>query len=356
MYAIIMAGGIGARFWPKSRTKHPKQLLKIVSEQTLIQSTISRLKPIIDTKNIYIVSTENQIAGIKKQLPFITNDNLIIEPKGKNTAPCIGLSAIFLKQFDPNAVMIVLPADHYIKEEKEYQKILLAAEKAAIQEDTLVTIGIKPTYPSTGYGYIQYDNQLNDITNLPIYKVKTFAEKPDVHTAERFIKSGDFLWNSGMFIWKVETILREIEESLPELYDGLLEIEKYLGTKNQAEVITKVYCQIKNISIDYGVMEHSKNVSVIKSDFGWSDVGSWEEVYKLSKKDNQENVCTGDHFFKDTHRCLIDVPNKFVATLGIDDLVVIESDDALLICKRDKSQTVKELVENLKRKKLNKYL
>jgi len=231
MYAVIMAGGIGTRFWPRSRQKHPKQLLKILGNRTLIQQTVDRLDPLIKQEHIFIVSTQLQMDEIQQQLPFLKPENLIVEPKGKNTAPCIGLAALFVKHLNPNAIMAVLPADHNIKNEDQFKKVLAVAEQVAQQEECLVTIGINPTYPSTGYGYIQLDREIKNIADMSVYRVKTFAEKPDIRTAERFINSGDFLWNSGMFVWKAKTILREIEEALPELYDGLLEIDKTIGTK-----------------------------------------------------------------------------------------------------------------------------
>lgn len=252
--------------------------------------------------------------------------------------------------------MAVLPADHRIKNEQLFRKVLAAAEITASKQDCLVTIGIHPTYPSTGYGYIQVNGKVDEIDAVDVFKVKTFAEKPDSPTAERFLNSGDFLWNSGMFIWKAKAILKEIEESLPELYDGLMEIEKYLGTKHQDEIIKKVYCTIKSISIDYGVMEQSKNVFVLKGEFDWNDVGSWEEIYKISKHDQDGNVVIGDHLPRDTKGCLIDSPHRFIATLGLENLIIIDTEDALLICRRDMAQHVKDLVDAMKRKNLEQYL
>lgn len=356
MYAVIMAGGVGTRFWPRSRFKRPKQFLKILDERTMIEATFDRLGNLIPDDKIYVVTTENQSKQIKEQLSALKPENLIIEPKGKNTAPCIGLSAVILKQRDPEAVMAVLPADHRIQKQQQFHKVLSAAGIVASKRNCLVTIGINPTYPSIGYGYIQVNGKVDEINETPVYKVKTFAEKPDLVTAERFIQSGDFLWNSGMFVWKAQTILDEIEESLPELYDGLMEIQKYLTTKKRDEVIQKVFCQIKSISIDYGVMEQSQNVYVLKGDFDWNDVGSWEEVYKISGKDENENVLIGNHFTRDTRGCLIDSPNRFIATLGVEDLIVVETDDALLICRRDRAQQVKDLVDAMKRKDLDQYL
>lgn len=356
MYAVIMAGGVGTRFWPRSRFKRPKQFLKILDERTMIEATFDRLVELIANDKIYVVTTESQSHQIREQLPALKPENLVVEPKGKNTAPCIGLAAVILKHRDPNAVMAVLPADHRIEKEQEFRKVLSTAGIVAAKRNCLVTIGIKPTYPSVGYGYIQMNSQVEAIQETPVYKVKTFAEKPDSVTAQRFIESGDFLWNSGMFVWKAQTILDEIEESLPELYDGLMEIQKYLPTKKRDEVIQKVFCQIKSISIDYGVMEHSQNVYVLKGDFDWNDVGSWEEVYKISEKDEHGNVLIGNHFTRDTRGCLIDAPKRFIATLGVENLVIIETDDALLIAQRDMAQQVKDLVDAMKRKNLDQYL
>jgi mannose-1-phosphate guanylyltransferase len=356
MYAVIMAGGVGTRFWPRSRIKRPKQLLNIVDDQTMIQATVNRLESLIPHDKIFIVTTKPQKDELQKQLPILNPENLITEPKGKNTAPCIGLAAIILKHKDPEAVMAVLPADHRIGNDVLFRKVLSAAEALATRDNCLVTLGIDPTYPSTGYGYIQTEDQIEGVDGIQAYKVKTFAEKPDHKTAERFLNSGDFFWNSGMFIWKAETILKEIEKSLPDLFDGLMEIEKYLGKEKEQEVIQKVYCQIKNISIDYGVMEHSQNVFVLKGEFEWNDVGSWDEVYKISPKDPQNNVLVGEHFLKNSTGCYIDSPKRFVAAFGIEDLIVVETDDALLICPRNEAQNVKALVDAMNRKKLDQYL
>lgn len=356
MYAVIMAGGLGTRFWPKSREKHPKQLLNIYGKKTLIQSTAERLKPLISDENLFVVSTVKQLDQIRKQLPSIPRKNYIIEPKGKNTAPCIGLSALFLERIDPESVMIVLPADHLIKNKNLFHKTLKAGTRIASERESLVTIGIQPFYPATGYGYIQFNQALEDVDGVTLLKVKTFAEKPNLETAKRFLNSGDFLWNSGIFIWKTKTILKEIEENLPHLYDGLLEIKEVLGTPKQEETINRVYCQIKSISIDYGVMEHTKDVTVLKGEFEWNDLGTWDEVYKLHRKDSGDNALIGQHILKDSKGCFIDSPNKCVAVVGLDDLIVVETDDAILICPRDRAQDVKEVVDTAKRRKMTKYI
>lgn len=355
MYVVIMAGGTGTRFWPKSRARLPKQLLQVVGEKTMIQASVERLGDLVNADNLFVVATEQQREGILEQLPLLKPENLILEPKGKNTAPCIGLASIYLQQLDPKEVMLILPADHLIQEADKFVATLKRAETVAKESDKLVTIGIQPAYPATGYGYIQCNGAING-EGADVYEVKTFAEKPDIQTAERFIRSGDFLWNSGIFLWKVDTILEAIEEYLPELYDSLMEIKPVLGHPDASDVIGKVYRQIKGISIDYGVMEHAQNVVVLRGDFGWNDVGSWEEVYKISDKDAAGNVVKGNPVLKDVSNCLIDCPGKVVAALGVENLVVVDTGDALLICRRERAQEVKDIVDILRRKNMDKLL
>lgn len=356
MFAVIMAGGVGKRFWPKSRKKHPKQLLNILDEKSLIQKTVARLNPLLPNDRIFIVSNQSQKKEIHKQLPLLSEGNLIVEPKSKNTAPCIGLAALFIQQIDPEAVMIVLPADHLITSEALFLNSLKVGAKVAVERDCLVTLGISPSYPATGYGYIQFNQQLDIIDDITLLKVKTFAEKPNTATAERFIESGEFLWNSGIFIWKCSKILREIEEHLPHLYDGLDEIRQALGTPKQDETIHRVYCQIKSISIDYGVMENAQDVVVLRGEFGWNDLGSWDEVYHISKKDGNSNVLVGQHLIKDSRGCYIDAPNKCIAVMGLDNLVVVDTEDVILICPRERAQDVKDFVEMAKRRELYQHL
>jgi mannose-1-phosphate guanylyltransferase len=323
----------------------------------MIQETIARLEGLISDEHIFIVSVSAQKDLILKQLPQLRSEQVIIEPRGKNTAACIGLSALYFRKIDPEAVMAVLPADHCIKREKAFRKVLKAGEIIAEKHDCLVTIGIRPTYPATGYGYVQHnEKELERLVGVPVHEVKTFAEKPERETAESFVASGDFLWNSGIFIWKVKRILAEIEEKMPDLYDGLTEIDSSIGSKNEAETVEKVYKQIQNISIDYGVMEKSHNVVVLKSDFGWSDVGSWKEVHKLSTSDKNKNAAAGDFVSIDTNNCFLSAPGKLVATIGVDDLIVVDTKDALLICNRDRSEEVKQLVDLIKRHKFTKHL
>lgn len=356
MFVVIMAGGSGKRFWPRSKEIKPKQFLPILESSTLIQTTVTRLAPLVDSDNIYYVLNYQQKEILIDQVHNLNEKNIIVEPIGKNTAPCIGLAAIHLKQINPDDVMVVLPADHFIKDEDRFRESLLIAEKIAIEYDSLVTLGIKPDHPSTGYGYIQYQEKVEEISGISIHKVKTFAEKPNIETAKKFLQSGDFLWNSGIFVWKVSTILKEIRNLLPELYSGLEKLEHQISTENYLSNLEKIYRQIRSISIDYGVMEYAKNVSVLKCEFGWNDVGSWDEVYKLSPKDKNGNTIIGNGITMDCSNNYIDSDEDLIAVLGVEDLVVVKSENAILICKRDKAQDVKDLVDKIKRKELDQYL
>lgn len=353
LFALIMAGGVGSRFWPRSKERTPKQLLKIFGENTMIQDTVERLNGIIPYENIFIITNKVQREEISSQLPKVPQANILVEPFGRNTAACIGLASVMIEAKSKDAVTIVLPADHIIKNQVSFHNTLKSAAKFADESKGLVTIGIIPTRPETGYGYIQIDD--TTISNN-IHKVLTFAEKPNYLTAVRFLESGDFLWNSGMFIWSVDSILDEIGKYMPELYDGLEIVRKSLDTPNFEEVLTNVYGQLKNISIDYGVMEKSQKVYLTKGDFSWSDVGSWEEVYQLSTKDDEGNAVIGNVFTDGTTESYIYSPDKFTAVIGAENFIVINTQDALLICRRDKAQDVKKVIEYLKFSKMNEHL
>jgi mannose-1-phosphate guanylyltransferase len=359
VYAVIMAGGIGSRFWPRSRERSPKQLLEIDGEKTMIQNTVQRLNGFVGPKNIFVVTNKLQKSAVAKQLPTLPAENIIVEPIGRNTAPCIGLAAMFVHRLDPDSVMVVLPADHVIRDEKEFLRVLDLGVKVAHESSSLVTIGIQPTHPETGYGYIQIvedEKSQNGAMPEGVFKVKTFAEKPNLQTAQRFVESGDFFWNSGMFIWRADVILNEIKRSLPDLHGSLMNIEPTLGTSLFEQSLEHAYGMIRGISIDYGVMEKTEGVYVIRGDFGWNDVGSWDEVYRLATKDEQGNHLHGRIISFDTKNSYIHTDDKLVATVGIDDLIVINTHDAILICKRGASQDVKEIVDHLRRKQMNEYL
>ncbi len=347
LYAVIMAGGVGSRFWPRSRAASPKQLLNIFGEESMIQSTVNRLNGLVSESDIYIITNRIQRDKIIEQLPGVPPENIIAEPFGKNTAPCVALSAVIINKVNPDGVILTLPADHLILDEENFRRTLSQAADFAYKNDSLVTIGIKPTRPETGYGYIQMnDEEVSD----GIHKVETFAEKPNYATAKRFVKSGDFFWNSGMFIWRSDAILSEIENYMPDLYSRILDVREAYGTENFETVLTNIYGQLKSISIDYGVMEKSKKVYLIKGDFNWNDVGSWEAVYQLSEQDENGNVIVGDVYTENTLGSYIKNDKKFTAVIGVENIVVIETDDALLIVNRNEAQNVKNVVDYLKMK------
>jgi len=344
IYAVIMAGGVGSRFWPRSKKKTPKQMLQIFGENTMIQDTVNRLDGIVDSENILVITNKLQKMGICEQLPQIPSENIIEEPFGRNTAACIGLASIIIEKKDKDAVMIVLPADHIIRDKEAFHKVLKNAIEFAYKSGGLLTIGITPTRPETGYGYIQIDDK--EVAQN-INKVFTFAEKPNYATAVRFLESGDFMWNSGMFVWRTDSILEEMKVHMPDLFESLESIKKSFGKSDFESVLTNLYGQLKKISIDYGVMEKSNKVYLTKGSFNWSDVGSWEEVYQLSEKDGNGNSVSGQVYLDMSVDSYVYSPNKFTAVIGVENLIIINTDEALLICRRDNSQDVKKVVDYL---------
>ncbi len=344
MIALIMAGGIGTRFWPLSRKTNPKQFLNIISEDSMLQMTVKRLHPKIKIENIYIVTAGSQADLTSKHLPSLPKENIIIEPFGMNTAPCIALSAQYLaRKYDKNEKMIVLPADHLIALRDDFVASLEIAAAEA-EKDDLVTFGIKPDYPATGYGYIEAGDEIGEQK----FSVIQFKEKPDLKTAEHFLNSGNFFWNSGMFMWKIETILDAYKKYLPKVSQILKKIDTRWNEDGLSADISSEYAQMPKIPVDIGIMEQAENRVVIPVDYGWSDVGSWKALYDISDKDENNNVINCEYEAIDSNNNYIN-SKKFVALIGIDDLVVVESDDALLITKKDRSEDVKNIVEKLKK-------
>lgn len=359
IYAVIMAGGVGSRFWPRSRERTPKQLIEIFGSGTMIQNTVSRIQSLVPAMNTFIVTNKLQEEAIYRQLPFLRRENVLVEPVGRNTAPCIGLAAIWIRQIDPEGVMLVLPADHIIAKPEEFLRIVQLATKVVQETESLLTIGIKPTHPETGFGYIQFDDEAhghNPFHKDGVYRVKTFAEKPNVETAQKFLQSGDFLWNSGMFVWKANSILKEIQIHMPDLHEQLIALESKLRTPAYATALEHAYGIVRSISVDYGIMEKAGNVFVVKGDFGWSDVGSWDEVFRLAKADAEGNTVKGHVLLKDAKSNYIDAGTRFVGVVGVEDLIIISTDDAILVCRKGRSQDVKEIVDYLRRKQMNEYL
>ena len=356
MYSVIMAGGSGTRFWPRSREGKSKQFLTILGKQSLIQSTVTRFRSFIEPKDIFIVAKKSQKKELEKHVFKVPKENFLFEPMGKNTAPCIGLGALFVQQRDSDGIMVVSPSDHLIQKEANFRKAVIAAGKLASEKEGFITLGIPPSRPSTGYGYIQIDKEAGSYGGVKVFNVKTFAEKPNLATAQRFIKSGDFFWNSGIFIFKASVFLRTVEKFMPDLYDCLMEIRKFLNKPNYEDVLQKVYRQIRSISIDYGIMEKAKNVYLVRGNFVWNDLGSWEQVYKLTSTDKEGNASYGNTVLLDTKNSYIYSSEGVVAVLGLEDVVVVREGDAILVCKRDRAEEVKHIVEKLKRQKLQKYV
>ena len=355
-YIAIMAGGIGSRFWPMSRTAYPKQFLDVLNTgKTLIQWTYERYTQFIPAENIYIVTSEEYVSIVEKQLPNLPKENILAEPSKKNTAPCIAYISFKLAQKDPQATFVVAPSDHLILEQENFQKIVEQSLDFVSNIKALATLGIKPTNPNTGYGYIQYEGLE---VSKGVYKVKTFTEKPTVEIAASFLASGDFLWNAGIFAWKASTIIAAFEKYQPEMFE-LFDGEKAnFNTASEKQSIQKIYPQCVNISIDIAIMEKADNVYVIPASFGWSDLGTWNSAYEAMEKDYFANAVASDNVIViDATKCMINAPkDKLVVVQGLDDFIVVDTKDVLLICSKEKEQSIKEYVAEVKRHKGDKYI
>jgi len=355
-YVAIMAGGIGSRFWPMSRTAYPKQFLDVLNTgKTLIQWTYERYTQFIPLENIYIVTSEEYVSIVEAQLPNLPKENILAEPSKKNTAPCIAYISFKLAQKDPQATFVVAPSDHLILEQENFQKIVEQSLDFVSHIKALATLGIKPTNPNTGYGYIQYEGLE---VSKGVYKVKTFTEKPTEEIAESFIASGDFLWNAGIFAWKANTILAAFEKHQPEMFELFDQQKALFNTAEEQQVIAKIYPQCVNISIDIAIMEKADNVYVIPSSFGWSDLGTWNSAYENIDKDYLGNAVASDNVVViDATKCMINAPkDKLVVVQGLDDFIVVDTKDVLLICSKEKEQSIKEYVAEVKRNKGDQYI
>lgn len=346
--AVILAGGRGERFWPKSRTSLPKQFLSLTDDgETLIQKTTARLNNLVDIQNTYIVTNKQYADLAKEQLPFLPQENILVEPTARNTAPCIGLAAgIIQKKYGPDVVMLVLPSDHLIKFNALYINTIKQAIEVAKKDRNLVTIGVMPTYPETGYGYINFSN--NDTEFPGAYHVVKFVEKPDLERAKEYVNSGEYLWNSGMFVWKTSTILYNINKYIPDIYAGIEEIVDHYEMSDYDDVLDALYSGMKSVSVDYGIMEYAEDIFTIPGNFGWDDVGSWRAIERINKTNEYGNVINGDVISIDTNNCTVIGKNKLIATIGIEDLIIVDTDDALLICNKNNTQDVKKVIETLK--------
>lgn len=367
VHAVIMAGGRGTRFWPRSRTKTPKQLLNIVGQGSMLGQTVARFLPLIPAERIWTVTNTEQSAAARKQLPQASRNRVLVEPVGRSTAAAIALAAFHIRHdANDDALMAVLPADHYIEQLRKYQKIVSAALNVARKPGRMVVLGIPPTHPETGFGYIERMEpslRLKGAANgIAVYPVRRFAEKPTLEIARQYVASGNYQWNAGMFFWRVSTILSELQEHLPATFTKLEKLASYIGTIKYEAQLNRIYPTLENISIDYAILERVTGnaavpkVFVIPAEIGWSDIGSWAAVYDVLAKSPGENIFSGKGHAMDASGNFISSPGKFVAAIGVRDLVVVETADALLICPRDRAQDVGKLVKWLEEQKLKTLL
>jgi mannose-1-phosphate guanylyltransferase len=350
-YCVIMAGGIGARFWPMSKTSHPKQFIDILGTgETLIQQTYKRFLNICPAENILIVTNQLYKDLVKEQIPEISDKQILLEPSRRNTAPCIAYANYKILSENPNARIIVAPSDHIILKEDNFFNVVNESLEAVEQNDWLLTIGIQPSRPDTGYGYIQYTQTELQDSSSSIKKVKTFTEKPNLEIATSFLESGDFLWNAGIFIWSLKSIISAFDKYLPEVNELFKSgLDKY-NTPLEESFINESYTVCRNISIDYGIMEKADNVYVYSADLGWSDLGTWGSLFEIREKDNTNNAIVGKNvMIYDTQNCIVNIPKGKLAILqGLDDYIVVEQDNVLLICKKSEEQKIRNIVNDVR--------
>ena len=358
-YAVIMAGGGGTRLWPISRRETPKQLLPLLGKDTLFQSTVARLEMLFPPERILVVTVAEQAREMQNQVPSIPVENYLIEPAPRGTASVVALAAAVLQKRDPEAAMAIQTSDHYIRNHDLFHYLISAAFEVA-QKNYLVTLGITPTYPSTGYGYIQQGEALNGAFKYPVYTVARFKEKPDEETAQQLLRSGDHSWNSGMFVWRADTILAEVERQMPELFKVVNKIAAAWGTPEQNDVVQAHWFGLESQTVDYGIMERAERVAVLPAGgLGWNDVGSWDSLFEVLLPDMNGNVATSaQHLAVDTHNTLVysKTDERLVVTIGLDDIVIVDAGDVLMVCQVDQSQKVKDVVEHLKKHHQEKYL
>ncbi len=343
LYAVIIAGGSGTRFWPESRRKKPKQLLRIASDRSLLRATVERVLGVVPMERIRIVTIEEQYAQILDEVPEIGESGMVIEPYGRNTAPCIALAAFKLAALDPEAVMLVLPADHLIGDVPEFLECTKFGAEIARDHDMLVTFGIQPTRPETGYGYIKRGEKAFGTGDRAAHRVDRFVEKPDRPTAEQYLASGEYLWNSGMFLWSVSTILAAFQKHLPDVYRRMQGISDFLNTDAEQEAVRQIYQELPNISIDNGIMEAAQNVAVVPLNVPWNDVGSWPALHDVWDTDASGNSARGDFVQMGSHNCVVSAGSRLVALVGVNNLIVVDTPDAVLVCHKDSAQDIKKL-------------
>jgi mannose-1-phosphate guanylyltransferase len=357
IHAAILAGGKGQRLWPKSRTSLPKHLLPLLGEKTMIQETVGRLKGVAPEANIYIVTEEGQQKTIAEQLPEVPVANILVEPEGKNTAASVGLAAVHMEKRDPDGVMISLHSDNWVGDVETFRRILKDACEVAEETGALGTVGIAPTYPATGFGYIHAGKKLDVDLATTFWEGRRFVEKPDRKTAERYVSSGEYFWNGGMFIWKISSILDALRRHMPELYEGCRAIGEVLGSEAERGEVARVYSQLEKVAIDRGVMEKVSNIFVAKGDFPWDDVGTWAAIENHFPADAKGNVVLGKFEEVDSENCIIVGDETLITAVGMSGVIVVKTKDALLICPKERAEEVRDLVAKLgDSKELREYL
>lgn len=346
--AVIMAGGRGERFWPKSRNSRPKQFLSLTKDgETMIQKTVKRLGSLVDIEDVFVVTNAAYIELVQEQLPELPKENILAEPCARNTAPCIAFAAAVINKKYDDAVMLVLPSDHLIGYEDLYAGTLKKAISVSLEGNNLVTIGITPTYPETGYGYINFSNQTAD-NSADAYKVERFVEKPDLPTAKEYLSSGKYLWNSGMFVWKISSIMNNLKTFMPNIYEGALKIGEAFGTADFDEILNKEFTAFTSESIDFGIMEKADDIYTIPGSFGWDDVGNWLAVERINEVDNDKNYIEGNVISIGSERSTICGGKRLIAAVGVEDIIIVDTDDAVLICSKNNTQDVKKVIAQLK--------
>jgi len=346
-YALIMAGGGGTRLWPLSRRARPKQALTLVGERTMFEHAVDRIASLFQPEDIFVVTGEEHLESLLLQAPELPRANFLLEPVGQGTAPAIGLGAVHLRRRDPQAVMVVLTADHFIRDVERFRRVLTAAAQVA-EKGHLVTLGITPSFPSTAFGYIQQGEQLYEVDGFAVFRALRFTEKPSPETAFQMVESGLYTWNSGMFIWRVDRIMDEFARQMPDLYDVLMQIDAVLGTPAYEPTLRRLWPELSPQSIDYGVMEGARDVVVIPVDIGWSDVGNWSSMREILPADADGNVVVGEHVGLETRNTIVFGGRRLIATIGLEDMIIVDTDDALLICPVDREQDVREMVRQLR--------
>jgi mannose-1-phosphate guanylyltransferase len=358
LYAVIMAGGVGSRLWPRSRLATPKQFLDLLGSRTMLQETVDRIEPLIPLDRVLVVAGEDHETTVRSQVPGLPPENMITEPGPRGTAPCIGLAAVTLQQRDPTATMAVFPADHRIADATRFRKAVAAAAQVA-QDDYLVTLGITPDHPNTGYGYIQRGTSLGEVQGLPVYRVRRFTEKPDAATAESFLGSGEYYWNGGIFIWRVSAILAEMARLLPQLHGELQSVAEAWDAPARERKLAAAWERVPRTTIDYGVMEKAARVAVLPVDMGWDDVGNWASLSGLLEGDEAGNVLRGKGrslLLDSADNYVYSSPGRLVTLVGVEGFVVVDTEDALLICPKEHAQAVRDVVKRLKAEGLQEYL